>query len=168
MNILTLDLGNSLGWALHVRSGALSSGSFDCRPRANEATGQRWLKFRAHLSELRRAAGDIHVVYYEEVMAHGPRERPNVLAAHAYGGFLAHLETWCALANIRLVPVSVGTIKKHWTGKGNAKKPEMMAEAKRRGFSPVDDNQADALALMRYALEAEALPEQPHPLEVAA
>lgn len=168
MNILALDLGNSLGWALHVRGGALSSGSFDCRPRANEAAGRRWLNFRAHLGELRTAAGEIHAVYYEEVMAHGPRERPNVLAAHAYGGFLAHLETWCALNKIRLVPVSVGTIKKHWTGKGNAKKDAMVAEAKRRGFRPVDDNHADALALMRYALEAEQLPEQPHPLEVAA
>ena len=38
------------------------------------------------------------------------------------------------------------------TGKGNAGKAEMIAAAKARGFDPVDDNQADALALLDWAM----------------
>jgi hypothetical protein len=45
------------------------------------------------------------------------------------------------------------TIKKFWTGSGRAKKPDMIAEAQKRGYELVDDNQADAVALYVYAQE---------------
>lgn len=48
--------------------------------------------------------------------------------------------------------IPVGTIKKHATGKGNASKDEMIEAMKARGHSPADDNEADALALLHYAL----------------
>ena len=46
----------------------------------------------------------------------------------------------------------MGTIKKHATGKGNASKDEMVASARARGHTPVDDNEADALALLSWAV----------------
>jgi len=49
--------------------------------------------------------------------------------------------------------VPVGTIKRHATGKGNADKAAMMAAARARGFSPADDNEADAIAILLWALE---------------
>jgi Holliday junction resolvasome RuvABC endonuclease subunit len=49
----------------------------------------------------------------------------------------------------------VGTIKKHATGKGNASKEEMIAAARAKGFNPTDDNQADALMLLCFAIEQE-------------
>ena len=51
--------------------------------------------------------------------------------------------------------VPVGTIKKHATGKGNAGKSEMIVAAKVRGHNPVDDNEADALALLHWAIETQ-------------
>jgi len=152
MNILALDLGTKCGWSLHLRGGAISGGSVNCAPGG--VPGQRWLTFRNHLTEMKRAAGEIHVVYFEDVRRHPPGQ---VLAAHCYGGFRAHLETWCALNNIRMVPVGVGEIKKHWTGKGNADKAMMIAEARARKFVPVDDNHADALAILALALDTEGL-----------
>ena len=56
-----------------------------------------------------------------------------------------------------LRPVGVGTVKKHWTGRGNAKKHEMIEVARTKGFHPVDDNHADALAILSYARHHEAL-----------
>lgn len=150
MNILALDLGTKCGWALHVRGGKISGGTVNCAPGA--VAGHRWLAFRNHLSELKRASGEVNVVYYEDVKRH-----MGVLAAHAYGGFLAHLETWCTLNNVRMEAVGVGAIKKHWTGRGDAKKEQMIAEAKSRGFVPVDDNHADALAILALALDTEGL-----------
>jgi Holliday junction resolvasome RuvABC endonuclease subunit len=48
--------------------------------------------------------------------------------------------------------VPVGTIKRYVTGKGNADKQAVIAAVKALGFSPADDNEADALALLHWAL----------------
>ena len=42
---------------------------------------------------------------------------------------------------------------KHAAGKGNADKVSMIAAARARGYSPADDNEADAIAILRWALE---------------
>jgi Holliday junction resolvasome RuvABC endonuclease subunit len=145
MIILALDLGTTSGWARSSRDGTIASGSQNFSPRRMEAAGQRWLKFRAFLAEQRQQAGEIHAVYYEDVKQHA-----GTLAAHVYGGFLAMVEAWCAANNVPLRPVGVGQVKKHWTGKGNADKAAMIATARAKGFAPVDDNHADALAILRW------------------
>ena len=58
-----------------------------------------------------------------------------------------HSGWWCDEHGIPHEGVPVGEIKRGWTGKGNAKKEAMIAEAVRRGYSPADDNEADAIAL---------------------
>lgn len=146
MNILAIDLGTTSGWARVDSNGVIASGSEKFAPRSTEAAGARWLKFRAFLAQQQ----DVHVVYYEDVKMH-----QGVIAAHVYGGFLAMLEAWCAVNNVRLVGVGFGAIKKHWTGKGNAKKEEMIAAAKAKGFAPADDNHADALAILSLACKLE-------------
>ena len=45
----------------------------------------------------------------------------------------------------------VGVIKRFATGKGNAGKDAVIAAMRARGFSPADDNEADALALLLWA-----------------
>ncbi|MFP3032917.1 MAG: Holliday junction resolvase, partial [Wolbachia sp.] len=45
------------------------------------------------------------------------------------------------------------TIKRFIAGKGNASKSEVIEAIREKGFSPRDDNQADALALMFYVME---------------
>mgnify|MGYP001562463074 CR=1 FL=1 len=155
-NILAIDIGTTTGWALGLRDGKLHSGSQSFAPRRNEGPGQRWLKFAAWLGERARQAGEIHAVYYELVMAHGTRENPNVIAAHVYGGFEAHLQAWADRNRIRLVGVPVSVIKKSATGKGNAKKEQVIAAMRARGHRVVDDNHADALAILEYARKEEA------------
>jgi Holliday junction resolvasome RuvABC endonuclease subunit len=100
------------------------------------------------LTEIKQSTDGIDAVYFEEVRRH-----LGVDAAHAYGGFMAHLTAWCEHHQIPYQGVPVGTIKKHATGKGNAGKDEMIAAAKARGNAPVDDNEADALALLHYAID---------------
>ena len=150
-NVLALDLGTQCGWAVATREGVMRSGSDRFDPKRCGGTGKRWLAFREFLTARAREAGSIQAVYYEDVKAHGP----GVQAAHVYGGFLAVLELWCAANNIPLYGVGVGTIKKHATGHGNAKKPDMVAAAQALGVRVVDDNQADAVALLAYALDEE-------------
>ena len=45
-------------------------------------------------------------------------------------------------------------VRRHATGKGNANKDAMITVARARGFSPADDNEADAIAILHWAIES--------------
>jgi Holliday junction resolvasome RuvABC endonuclease subunit len=108
----------------------------------------RFLRFKRWLSEIKYSVDGIDAVYFEEV-----RKHMGVDAAHAYGGFMAHLTAWCEHYQIPYQGVPVGTIKKSATGKGNANKDAMIAAAKSLGYKPADDNEADAICLLHYAMK---------------
>ena len=146
--ILALDLGTTTGWALRDRTGRITSGSQSFKPRRFEGGGMRFLRFKGWLTELKAHADGIDALVFEEVRRHVSTD-----AAHAYGGFLATLTAWCEHHGIPYQGVPVGTIKKHVTGKGNASKDEMMAAMRARGYLPTDDNEADALALLHWAIQ---------------
>ena len=146
--ILALDLGTTTGWALTGRDGLISGGSESFKPQRFEGGGFRFLRFKRWLTDIKQCADGIDLVVYEEV-----RNHKGVDAAHIYGGFMAHLTAWCEHHQIPYQGVPVGTIKKHATGKGNASKDEMVASVRARGHQPADDNEADALALLHWAIE---------------
>jgi hypothetical protein len=144
--VLALDLGTATGWALRAADGRTTSGTQSFKPGRFEGGGMRYLHFRRWLTDT-KAAG-ISAVYFEEVRRHA-----GVDAAHAYGGFLATLTAWCEHHGIPYSGVPVGTIKRHATGKGNADKAAMLDAMRRLGHAPGDDNEADALALLSWAIE---------------
>jgi Holliday junction resolvasome RuvABC endonuclease subunit len=109
----------------------------------------RLIKFRRRLDELHKAWGITHVGY-EEVRAHA-----GVTAAHCYGALMGILMIWCEERGIPYEAVPVGTLKKFWTGKGNASKGEMIEAARERGFEPASDNEADAIAGWHWLLAAD-------------
>ena len=49
----------------------------------------------------------------------------------------------------------VDASQKSWAGQVNADKAAMIAAMRARGFAPADDNEADALALLLWATDAE-------------
>jgi hypothetical protein len=146
--ILALDLGSITGWALYSAERTIVSGTMSFRPSRYEGGGMRYLRFRSWLNELARRAGQIETVHFEEVRRHAGTD-----AAHVYGGFLAHLSSWCEAEMIGYQGVPVGTIKRFIAGKGNADKQAVMSAVRARGFSPADDNEADALAILLWVLE---------------
>ena len=146
--ILALDLGTTTGWALRDRTGRITSGSQSFKPQRFEGGGMRYLRFGRWISEIQTSVSELQFLYFEEVRRHASTD-----AAHAYGGFLATLTAWCEHHGVSYQGVPVGTIKKHATGKGNASKDEMMAAMRARGYLPTDDNQADALALLHWAIQ---------------
>ena len=148
--ILALDLGTTTGWALRGSDGAITSGSVGFRPQRFEGGGMRFLRFKRWLAELKDMTGGIHALYFEEVRRHISTD-----AAHAYGGFLATLTAWCEHHQIPYQGVPVGTIKKHATGKGNASKDDVLSAMRAIGHAPADDNEADALALLRWAIASQ-------------
>lgn len=151
INILALDLGTYTGYALRRRDGTVIHGTEHFMQRRAWHPGQRFVNFRLWLGEFLEAQ-KVHLVIYENVVfGHSSTQ-----AANVYGGFLATMLMCAALRNLECTPVAVPTIKKSWTGRGHAKKADMIAEARRRGFMPVDDNAADALAVLHWAIAQEA------------
>jgi Holliday junction resolvasome RuvABC endonuclease subunit len=148
ITLLALDLGTTTGWALRDRTGHITSGSESFRPQRFEGGGMRFLRFKRWLSEIKAHADGLDALVFEEVRRHVSTD-----AAHAYGGFLATLTAWCEHHGIPYRGVPVGTIKRNATGRGNANKLEVLAAMRSLGHWPADDNEADALALLRWALK---------------
>jgi hypothetical protein len=145
--LLALDLGSRCGFAVLPRSGRITSGVMEFRPGRFEGAGMAFLRFERFLADAAEASGPFDAVVFEEVRAHA-----GTIAAQVYGGFLAHLTAWCERAGAPYLGVPVSTIKRHATGKGNAPKGDVIAAMRTRGFVPVDDNEADALALLAWAI----------------
>jgi hypothetical protein len=147
-SILALDLGTTTGWAVRAPGGLITSGTVSFRPSRYDGGGMRYLRFTNWLTELDQLSGAIAAIWYEEVRRHAGTD-----ASHIYGGLMATLTAWAELRGVPYQGVPVGTVKKHATGQGNAGKPAMIAAARARGFQPADDNEADALAILHWALD---------------
>jgi hypothetical protein len=97
-----------------------------------------------------KVADGFDQLFYEQVRRHAGTD-----ASHLYGGWLAILEVWCEQNAVAYAGVPVGTINKHATGKGNASKAMMIDAARSKGYSPTDDNEADAIAILLWAIETQ-------------
>lgn len=145
--LVALDLGTSAGWALHNTAG-VTSGTVSLKHTRYDGGGMRFLRFRRWLEQLDLEAGPFEAVYFEEVRRHAGTD-----AAHVYGGLLGVLTAWCEEYLVAYQSVPVGTIKRFVTGKGNADKAAMVDAIRAKGFSPTDDNEADAIAILLWALD---------------
>lgn len=146
--ILAIDLGTTTGWACRPLHGSIAYGYATFKPGRYEGGGMRYLRFKQWLTELKgTVGGEIQSIYFEEVRRHASTD-----SAHVYGGLMATLTSWCEHHQIPYQGVPVGTIKKHATGKGNASKEDMIAAMVGMGYQVTDDNVADALALLHWAL----------------
>lgn len=146
--LLALDLGTTTGWAMRLGDGTVVSGTMAFKSGRYEGGGMRYLRFRSWLEELARSAPGLATVYFEEVRRHVGTD-----AAHVYGGLLGHLTAWCEQRRLPYQGVPVATIKRHVTGKGNADKAAVIAAVRARGFAPADDNEADAIAILLWAMD---------------
>jgi Holliday junction resolvasome RuvABC endonuclease subunit len=146
--VLALDVATSMGWALRTPA-CITSGSISFDQRKRETRGDRLLRFDQWLHAMN--ATQLSLIAYEDVAFHGKFN--GVQTAHTWGQFEGVLLMFAARKLIPVVAVGVGTVKKHATGKGNATKDQVRAAIKARGFTPDDDDEADALAVLGWALE---------------
>ncbi|PQO23104.1 hypothetical protein C2I36_09550 [Rhodobacteraceae bacterium WD3A24] len=149
--MLALDLGTTTGWAIRAPDGLITTGTTSFRPSRFDGGGMRYLRFTNWLTEIESLSGPIGAIWFEEVRRHVATD-----AAHVYGGLMATLTAWAEMRGVPYEGVPVGTIKRHATGKGNAPKAAMIEAARSRGFDPADDNEADAIAVLLWALETKA------------
>ena len=148
MNILAIDPGTKTGWAA-LYKGHIESGTHEFTTARGSSPGLRFLRFRSWLADMFRMTEPDLVVY----------ERPHMRGGYATDllvGFTTRIQEECAdpSRNIECEAVHTATLKKATTGSGRAGKDEMAAVAEERfGKSVEDDNEADALCLLWYAMQ---------------
>jgi len=137
--IIALDPGTKCGYAVRQKNGIIVSGVFDLSLKRHESPGMKFIKLCSLLREVIKSQDD-PIVVYEEVRRH-----LGVSAAHIYGGITSMIQVVCVEEDCEHFAIPVGTVKKFATGKGNAGKDDMIAACvKKWGYTPIDDNEADA------------------------
>lgn len=148
--VLCVDIGTKTGFAILRADGKIESGQVNLQPKRGEGDGMRYVRFRRWLIEMKQTHEPIQEIVYEMVMGHGAFQ---VIAAHCFGGLLATLQAFGEHHQIPYRGFGVSTIKKRFAGHGKATKGDMIDQCRKLGFSPVDDNEADAIALLHVALD---------------
>jgi Holliday junction resolvasome RuvABC endonuclease subunit len=141
MKILALDIATKTGWCTES-----ASGTWDFSLKRGESYGMRVVKFKAAVREMINLEG-ISIVSYERPAG---LQKSSIMVASEMVGVLHDL---CIEMKVEVTNYAAKEIKKHATGNGNAGKPLMIAKAKELGYSPADDNQADAIHLYRMTKE---------------
>lgn len=139
MKILALDIATNTGWKTGTTSGV-----WNLKPNRGESEGMRVVRFKSKVKELIALEGITVVAYERPAGLH----KSSIMVASEMVGVLKDL---CIEKGIQLACYSAAEIKKHATGKGNANKEEMIRSAIKLGFSPSDDNEADAIHLYNLA-----------------
>jgi crossover junction endodeoxyribonuclease RuvC len=140
LKIISLDMATTTGWCVHGQSG-----TFKADLKRGESPGMRFLRFRAWLRSLIESNGGVDLMVFERAHHRGGA------ATQLCVGLMTEALTAAAEHGANTMPVHSGTLKKWATGSGAAGKPAMIQAAKRMGYKPVDDNEADACLLFEYA-----------------
>jgi len=156
MKILAIDSGTLTGWAAWL-DGRIEFGVQDFSLKRGESPGMRFLNFRVWLEKI---IGQIKPGLIVFEMAHHRGGHATEVAV----GLTTRIQEVAAAHNIEYQAVHSGTLKKAMTGSGRANKEDMkkaaidFVDANGRWFeygrakTITDDNEADAVCLLKYAL----------------
>ena len=135
---LALDLGLKLGYCIRYNNGV-----YDYGVKYLKSKDDKFNSFEKFLYEV-NSKEKIDKIYYENVTF-----GYNTYATQSWGGLKAILLNFCDKNNIYIEGFEVSTVKKKFTGHGNASKMGMVHYAEKWiGEEIKDDNEADAIAVM--------------------
>jgi len=146
MNILAIDPGTKCGWA-SLSKRHIESGVHDFALARGDSPGIRFLRFRNWLADMLTMTAPDLVVYEQPLLKFG-------YSAEILAGFTTRIQEACAERAINCMAVHGSTLKKFTCGTGRADKTQMViAAAKRFDKKVQDDNEADALNLLWFAMQ---------------
>jgi len=145
--ILGLDMATKTGLCFLENGKVFASGVQDFSKRRGESNGIMFMRFRKWLVELPAISPTaIIVIAYERAHMRGGAATEIAL------GLQTHAQEVAAVQGVESVGVHTATLKKFACGAGRADKSQMIAEAwKILGRPPIDDNEADAVHVARWA-----------------
>jgi len=145
MNILAIDAATKSGWA-SIINGRIESGVQDFSKRRGESNGIMFVRFSAWINGM-------YDVLKPDVMAYERAHHRGGAATEICVGMTTRIQEAAARNGIEHMAVHTATIKKYVTGSGRASKEDVMAWFKETvGRDPVDDNEADARALLEFVM----------------
>lgn len=150
--ILALDCGTNMGWAMTTERGVVSGVHRLRRDDEPGVYGATYAALADWLADMITTAQPA-AVFFEAPIPRG--DHAGMSAARMMLGFAAIVELVCYRRDIKCRETHIQTVRKHFCGSGIAKKDEVMAECRRRGWEPVDHNAADALAVLDFAVLCE-------------
>lgn len=140
-HILTIDLGNHLGWSYGTQAGQLLQyGSAELKLKT-DTDGERLPRYYQWLK-------DTNDKYKPDVIAF---EAARSMASYCGLISLAELQAitklFCENNNVPYIGISATNIKKHITGSGTAKKADVAAAVQKKyNITTSNDNVCDAIA----------------------
>jgi Holliday junction resolvasome RuvABC endonuclease subunit len=140
MKILALDIATKTGWRTETSSGVWDFNKL----KRGDSYGLRLIRFKSSIREILDLE-KIDIVVYERPA--GMFKSSIIVASEMIGVLIA----LCEERGIQYTAYSATEIKKFATGKGNAKKQDMIDSAVELGFNVIDDNHADAIHLYNLA-----------------
>lgn len=156
--IIALDLASRLGWATWQPDGTVRHGAHSIA-RVGAEDGAFFGAYSLWLSDM------ITVERPESLCFEAPWIGPDTAQQTAYRlmGLAAITDMTAYLREIpRVRQVNNASVRKHFTGVGRAARAEMKRLVTRaclqRGWQPIDDNAADALAVLDFAMHCFRVP----------
>lgn len=149
-SVLALDLARKTGWAFRDGDGLLTYNVREFDP-PGACPGGYYSAFGDWFSDMITDLAPGFVAIEKPVVGVGIKATEHALSFGAIAQFV------CYRRGVPITRVYPTTIKKHTTGSGRASKADVIAWARSRGWSPQDDNVADALALLDYVLSLDAI-----------
>ena len=135
MKILALDIATNLGYADENMSGAYDLQKGPMKEK------NRYYNLYWFIREL-LIAGDYDIISIERTAGR------HAHSMNIQSRLRGVVELLARIYDCEIIDYSAMTIKKFYAGHGHANKPQMVEEfIRRKGYEPVDDNEADAHAL---------------------
>ena len=154
-DIVALDLATRTGWARWRADAEVSHGTVTL-PKTGPDVGRFLAAFDDRLVSVLALAPD--VVVFEAPWVGARTHQNTARKLMCLAGFL---EFFCHRADIPCREVNNASVRKHFCGKGRAPRKELkhlvMQACRARGWTPANDDEADALAVLDFAAHVYAL-----------
>lgn len=147
-SILAFDLATSTGWASGPAEPLKPQFGTHVFPSTGERIGRHQSNMRDWLVAMIEFEQPSYVIF-EQPSLFG-KTTPTTMRKLCAGANT--LEEVCDKLGVRCEQGNPSKIKKFWTGKGNAKKPDMVARARKCGFAVRNDDEADSIAHWFWAV----------------
>lgn len=147
MRILAIDLSSHTGFAIGDTDGEPRCGTLEL-PKTGEDVGTFLLAFDCWIRDIVALEKPTVICFEAPILMAG---KTSLATARKLMGLASHTEFVAADLHITCREANIMTVKAFFAGTGRASKDDMIAAARRYGWTPRNDNEADALAVWSYS-----------------